>query len=70
VTVRGERNPLVGQHVVARVNLERFESPLDFKTRMQQHCHGRLARYMIPVKVEIVDDQEQYGVRCKRVRHG
>lgn len=67
VTVRGERNPLLGQCVVARVNLRTPETPLDFKARMQRYCQGRLARYMIPVKVEIAAG-EQHGARLKRMR--
>jgi long-chain acyl-CoA synthetase len=69
VTVRGEPNPLVGQCVVARVNLSGPETPPDFKARMRRHCQGRLAPYMIPVKVEIAQG-EQYGARCKRLRGG
>jgi acyl-CoA synthetase (AMP-forming)/AMP-acid ligase II len=67
VTVRGERNPLLGQCVVARVNLNQPESAPEFKLRMRKHCQGRLAPYMVPVKVEIVTE-EQYNVRGKRLR--
>lgn len=67
VTVRGERNPLVGQCVVARVNLVRPETAIDLKGRMRKHCQGRLASYMIPVKVEITD-QELVSTRGKRLR--
>ena len=65
VTVRGEPNPIVGQCVVARVNLRQPEAAADFKARMRRHCQGRLAPYMIPVKVEIAA-AEQFGARCKR----
>jgi acyl-coenzyme A synthetase/AMP-(fatty) acid ligase len=68
VTVRGERNPIVGQCVVARVNLRRPELAGDFKIRMRLHCQGRLAPYMIPVKVEFTEGQ-QHNARCKRLRH-
>jgi acyl-CoA synthetase (AMP-forming)/AMP-acid ligase II len=67
VTVRGEANPIIGQCVVARVNLREPEAAVDFKVRMRRHCQGRLAPYMIPVKVEVAD-AEQFGVRCKRMR--
>jgi acyl-coenzyme A synthetase/AMP-(fatty) acid ligase len=69
VTVRGEPNPIVGQCVVARVNLRRPESAADFKARMRRHCQGRLAPHAIPVKVEITES-EQFNVRCKRMRQG
>jgi acyl-CoA synthetase (AMP-forming)/AMP-acid ligase II len=67
VAVRGERNPLIGQCVVARVNLRRPETALDFKARMRRHCQGRLAPYMIPVKVEITQE-ELVSARGKRLR--
>jgi acyl-CoA synthetase (AMP-forming)/AMP-acid ligase II len=69
VTVRGERSPLVGQYVVARVNLRRPEPAAEFKARMRRHCQGRLAPYAIPVKVEVAD-VEQFNDRCKRMRQG
>jgi acyl-coenzyme A synthetase/AMP-(fatty) acid ligase len=65
--VRGERNPLLGRCVVARVKLQKPEPVLDFKLRMQRHCRGQLAPYMVPVKVEITEDQ-LYNARGKRVR--
>ena len=68
VTVHGEPNPLVGQCVVARVNLLQSEAATTFKSRMRRHCLGKLAPYMIPVKVEIVD-AEQFNTRCKRMRN-
>jgi long-chain acyl-CoA synthetase len=67
-TVRGERNPILGQCVVARVNLDREEGAGDFKARMRRHLQGKLAPYMIPVKVEITDT-EQYNSRIKRMRN-
>ena len=67
VTVRGERNPLVGRCVVARVNLRTPEQALEFKTRLRRHCQGRLPPYAVPVKVEITAE-EQYSARGKRVR--
>jgi acyl-coenzyme A synthetase/AMP-(fatty) acid ligase len=67
VTVRGEPNPIIGQCVVARVNLREPEAAADFKARMRRHCHGRLAPYMVPVKVEVAIG-EQFGARCKRLR--
>ncbi len=67
-TVRGERNPLLGQCVVAVVNLCRPEAAAEFKARMRRHCRGRLAPYMVPVKVEVTDE-EQFNARWKRMRN-
>jgi long-chain acyl-CoA synthetase len=52
---------------VARVNLRLPELARDFKTRMRRHCQGRLAAYMIPVKVEFTEEQ-LHNARCKRLR--
>lgn len=66
-TVRGEPNPIIGQCVVARVNLRAPEPAAAFTSRMRRFCRGRLAPYMIPMKVELVDS-EQFNARCKRMR--
>ncbi len=66
-TVRGEPNPILGQCVVARVNLTEPETAEDFKSRMRRALRGRLAPYMIPVKVEITES-EQFNMRGKKVR--
>jgi len=67
VVVVGERNPITGQIVTARVNLKQPEEPRSFKQRMYAFCRERLALYKIPVKVEILS-REQYNARYKRVR--
>jgi long-chain acyl-CoA synthetase len=66
-TVRGEPNPILGQCVVARVNLDRPEAAAEFKARMRRRLQGRLAPYMVPVRVEIAA-AEQYNARYKRMR--
>lgn len=67
VVVRGEASALVGQYVVARVNLSRPESAADFKARMRRHCQGRLAPFMVPAKVEFAQ-ASQVNARGKRIR--
>jgi acyl-CoA synthetase (AMP-forming)/AMP-acid ligase II len=68
VAVFGKAHPMMGQIVAARFNLKEPE-PLDlFKRRMNAHCRERLAKYQIPVFVEIVTE-EQYGTRFKKLRH-
>lgn len=66
-TIHAEPHPIIGQCIVARVNLREYEDVTALKLRIRRHCHGRLAPYMIPVKVEIVH-AAQHGARCKRVR--
>jgi acyl-coenzyme A synthetase/AMP-(fatty) acid ligase len=68
VAVFGKPHPMLGQIVAARFNLKQAE-PLDvFKRRMNAFCRERLARYQIPVLVELVEEQ-QFGVRFKKRRH-
>jgi long-chain acyl-CoA synthetase len=65
--VVGERSPITGQVVTARVNLEREEPLADFRRRLRAHCRERLAPYKVPVKVELVTEA-QYSLRYKRIR--
>jgi long-chain acyl-CoA synthetase len=67
VAVFGKQHPMLGQVVAARFNLEQAEPLNEFKRRMNEHCRGRLARYQIPVLVELVEG-EQFGARFKKMR--
>jgi acyl-coenzyme A synthetase/AMP-(fatty) acid ligase len=65
--VVGEKNPITGQIVTARINLFNEEDPQAFKQRLRVFCRERLASYKIPVKVDI-SGREQFNARYKRVR--
>ncbi len=65
--VFGEKNPITGFMVTARVNLKTPEDPRAFKQRMFAFCRDKLASFKIPVKVEIIS-QETYNARYKRMR--
>jgi long-chain acyl-CoA synthetase len=68
VAVFGKPHPMMGQIVAARFNLKQAE-PLDlFKRRMNAFCRQRLAKYQIPVFVELATES-QFGVRFKKLRH-
>jgi acyl-CoA synthetase (AMP-forming)/AMP-acid ligase II len=68
VAVFGKPHPMMGSIVAARFNLKEPE-PLDaFKRRMNAFCRDRLAKYQIPLFVEIVDGS-QFGARFKKLRH-
>jgi long-chain acyl-CoA synthetase len=68
VAVYGKAHPMMGQIVAARFNLKQPE-PLDaFKRRMNAFCRERLAKYQIPVYVELATDT-QFGARFKKLRH-
>jgi acyl-CoA synthetase (AMP-forming)/AMP-acid ligase II len=67
VAVFGKPHPMMGQVVGARFKLKNAE-PLDlFKRRMNAFARERLAKYQIPVVVELVSS-DQFGVRFKKLR--
>jgi acyl-CoA synthetase (AMP-forming)/AMP-acid ligase II len=67
VVVIGEKNPITGNIVTARVNLFESEDTRAFKQRVRTFCRDKLASYKIPVKIEI-SGQEQFNARYKRLR--
>ena len=67
VVVFGEKNPITGNIVAARVNLFEPEDVRTFKRRARAFCRDKLALYKVPVKVEI-SGQKQFTARYKRMR--
>ena len=67
VAVYGEPSPLLGQLVVAKVQLERPESADQLKKRIRQACAGHLTSFKIPGKVVIATDP-LYSARQKKLR--
>jgi long-chain acyl-CoA synthetase len=65
--VYGEPNPITGRIVVARVSLFEAEDSAALKKRVFAFCHERLARYKVPVKVELAGD-ELFSPRFKKMR--
>lgn len=65
--VRGEKNPLTGNIVVARLVLHRPEELSLLKRRVQKFCKDKLESYKIPVKIEI-ENELQHTERYKKVR--
>jgi acyl-CoA synthetase (AMP-forming)/AMP-acid ligase II len=66
-TVYKENNPITGQVVAARVTLFEPEDTMQLKKRMRAFCKEKLASYKIPVRVEIME-QEQCTARYKKRR--
>jgi acyl-CoA synthetase (AMP-forming)/AMP-acid ligase II len=66
-SVRGEKNPITGNIVVARLSLKAPEELSLLRKRVRKFCRGRLATYKIPVKVEIAKEA-QYSQRYKKMR--
>lgn len=68
VSVTGKANPITGQVVVARIELDQPEDPQALEKRVRLFCKDHLAPFKIPVAVEIVS-AKLYGHRFKKVRH-
>jgi long-chain acyl-CoA synthetase len=67
VTVFGEKNPITGNIVCARVTLARDEDHKSFTARLKNFCRQRLQGYKIPVKV-FVTAEPQHSARFKKLR--
>jgi long-chain acyl-CoA synthetase len=65
--VRGEKNFLMGNIVVARLSLEHEEDLEPLKRRVREFCKDKLSSYKIPVKVEVAEN-ELVNQRFKKVR--
>lgn len=67
VTVYGEKNPITGNIVCAKLRLKVSEDPKEFITKLKKYCRGKLQSFKIPVKIKIVDET-QYSERFKKTR--
>jgi acyl-coenzyme A synthetase/AMP-(fatty) acid ligase len=67
VKVYGEKNPIIGNMVCAKVVLFVDENRKEFVTELKQFCAMRMKKFMVPVKVEF-SDEKLYGERYKKVR--
>ena len=67
VAVFGEKNPLVGNIVCARVRLKQADDSADFIGRLKRFCRERMQPYKIPVKISLTT-QSQYNERYKKMR--
>lgn len=69
VTVFGERNPLTGNIVCARVVPREPEDRAAFVARLKRELRGMLQPYKIPMKIQM-DDAVSVSDRYKKVRAG
>lgn len=65
--VRGERNPITGNIVVAKLTLENQEEMSNLKKRVRKFCREKLESFKVPVKIEVAENF-QYTDRFKKVR--
>jgi long-chain acyl-CoA synthetase len=66
--VYGEKNPLIGNIICAKIKLKSVEDHKEYILRLKKYCRQILPNYKIPVKIEIVDDW-QYSSRYKKIRN-
>jgi long-chain acyl-CoA synthetase len=67
VTVYGEKNPLVGNIVCAKVRLIQEEESKLAIQRIKKNCREKLQSFKVPVKIEILTEK-QYSDRYKKIR--
>jgi acyl-coenzyme A synthetase/AMP-(fatty) acid ligase len=67
VAVFGKAHPMMGQVVAARFNLKEPEPLEQFKRRLNAFAREHMARYQVPVYVELAS-AEQFGARFKKLR--
>ncbi len=65
--VYGEKNPITGAIVCARVRLREPEEKAAFVKRLREFCGGRLQRHKVPVRVTLTDEP-LHGARFKKQR--
>jgi acyl-coenzyme A synthetase/AMP-(fatty) acid ligase len=67
VTIYGEKNPITGNIVCAKVSLLNDENHKEFSIRLKKYCCDRLPNYKVPVKINIVD-KKLHSDRLKKAR--
>ena len=67
VLVFGEKNPIMGNVVCAKIRLEKEENRKIINKRIKKYCSERMRSYKVPVKITITDEK-LYGDRYKKKR--
>ena len=67
VTVRGRRNPITGNIIVATVELFEPEDPKALEQRVRKACRERLTPFKVPAVIEVAS-QTLCGERFKKIR--
>lgn len=68
VTVYGEKNPILGNVVCAKIRLEQEEDRGGASVRIKRACREGLQSFKVPVKIEFVD-VAAHNDRFKKVRY-
>jgi acyl-CoA synthetase (AMP-forming)/AMP-acid ligase II len=67
-TVVGLPHPVMGHVVKARISLDEPEEQFQLAERLRKHCMDKMAKYKVPVKFEIVHEDDQRSIRYKKNR--
>jgi len=67
VTVYGEKNPIIGNIVCAKVTLIKQEDKKQIITRIKINCSSKLQKYKVPVKIQTIEGI-QHTERYKKKR--
>ncbi|MBU2699189.1 acyl-CoA synthetase (AMP-forming)/AMP-acid ligase II [Sporomusaceae bacterium BoRhaA] len=69
VTVYGERNPITGNFVCAKVRLAKEEDKKQVIYRIKNVCKDKLESFKVPVRIKVVQEL-QHSARFKKTRCG
>jgi len=67
VIVYGEKNPIMGHIVCAKVKIIKDEDEKEFIFRLKNHCKKHLQPFKVPIKIKIVNE-DQFNDRFKKKR--
>ena len=65
--VYGEKNPLIGEIVVANIKVDELNDNKQFISLIKKYCRGKLEKYKIPVKIYFTQ-KDSISERFKRIR--
>lgn len=68
VTIFGDKHPIMGQVVKARVSLYKEEDSLLLSERLKAFCMERMAKFKVPIRFFVVNESDQYNARYKQIR--
>ena len=68
VTVYGEKNPIIGNIVCAKLKLTKEVDNKEFVKYLKSYCKLQLQPFKIPVKITI-ENKQQYNDRYKKIRN-
>ena len=67
ITVYGEKNPLIGNIICAKISLINIQNKKSFYKKMKKHCEQKLANFKIPIKIKLTTEN-QVNERFKKRR--